>query len=286
MPKVSVIIPVYNGEKYLKEALDSVINQTLKDIEIICINDGSTDKSLKILQEYGSKDGRIKIINQNNKGTASARNRGFEIAAGEFIAVHDADDISLPHRLEKELRFLEENPNYSLTGSAFEIFPHNKNVYLQENPKLLDFFHTYQLCHSSVMFRKSDFEKYKLFYDESLNCAVDYDLWCRAVQYLKFHNLQEVLVMYRMHKQGIATKKRDERIKNTIKIQQGILDLLTSDNKMQKHLIDALYSEYKVTQNPIEQIFSIKNFLKFDRQYKIMTILGLKIKIYVKTFSI
>ena len=93
MPKVSVIIPVYNSEKYLSECLDSVVNQTLKDIEIICVNDGSKDSSLRILEEYASKDNRVKIINQENKGAGLARNSGLEIAQGEYLSLLDSDDI-------------------------------------------------------------------------------------------------------------------------------------------------------------------------------------------------
>ena len=92
MPKVSVIIPVYNVEKYLRQCLDSVVNQTLKDIEIICVNDGSPDNSLAILEEYAQNDNRIKIINKSNGGISSARNAGLKIAQGEFIGFVDSDD--------------------------------------------------------------------------------------------------------------------------------------------------------------------------------------------------
>ena len=92
MPKVSVIIPVYNVEKYLRQCLDSVVNQTLQDIEIICVNDGSTDNSAQILEEYRFKDKRIKVINKTNGGLSSARNAGLKIAQGEFIGFTDSDD--------------------------------------------------------------------------------------------------------------------------------------------------------------------------------------------------
>ena len=92
MVTLSVIVPVYNTEKYLRECLDSVINQTLKDIEIICINDGSTDRSLDILKEYALKDNRIKIIDKKNEGVAAARNDGIRIANGEFVCFMDSDD--------------------------------------------------------------------------------------------------------------------------------------------------------------------------------------------------
>ncbi len=90
--KVSIIVPVYNAEKYLKDALDSLVNQTLKDIEIICVNDGSTDNSLEILKSYAQKDERVKIISQANRGQSSARNAGLKIAKGEYIGFLDADD--------------------------------------------------------------------------------------------------------------------------------------------------------------------------------------------------
>ncbi len=92
MPKVSIIVPVYNVEKYLSTCLDSLINQTLKDIEIICINDGSTDNSLNILNEYAQKDTRIIVINKENSGPGSCRNLGIEKATGEYIQFVDSDD--------------------------------------------------------------------------------------------------------------------------------------------------------------------------------------------------
>ncbi|MDD5021992.1 MAG: glycosyltransferase [Endomicrobiaceae bacterium] len=92
-PKISVIIPVYNGEKYLSQCLDSLINQTFKDIEIICIDDGSTDNSIEILEQYAQKDSRIKIINQENSGAAEARNNGLAHAAGDYLSILDCDDF-------------------------------------------------------------------------------------------------------------------------------------------------------------------------------------------------
>ena len=100
MPIISVIIPVYNSEKYLRKCLDSVINQTLKDLEIICVNDGSTDQSLEILNEYINVDNRITVINQDNLGAGAARNKGLEVAKGEYIHFLDADDWLEPNAYE------------------------------------------------------------------------------------------------------------------------------------------------------------------------------------------
>ena len=104
MPKVSIIIPIYNNEKYLMESIDSVLNQTFQDFEIISINDGSTDNSLKILEEYAKKDSRIKIVTQENKGAGSARNEGLKLAKGEYLAFLDGDDFYNLDFLEKMLK--------------------------------------------------------------------------------------------------------------------------------------------------------------------------------------
>ncbi|MDR2395361.1 MAG: glycosyltransferase [Endomicrobium sp.] len=130
-PKVSVIIPVYNTEKYLKQCLDSVCNQTLKDIEIICVNDESTDSSLDILKEYANKDNRIIIINQKNLGAGSARNSGLEIAKGQYIAFVDSDDWINLNMLESLYNKAEK------TNSDIVLFSYK---YYYDNLRLLEKF--------------------------------------------------------------------------------------------------------------------------------------------------
>ena len=112
-------MPVYNGEKYLQEAIESILNQTFKDFEFIIINDGSTDKTLEIIKSF--TDPRIKLITQENRGIIYSLNKGITESRGKYIARMDADDISLPERLEKEYRFLEQNPNYGIVGTTFLI---------------------------------------------------------------------------------------------------------------------------------------------------------------------
>ncbi len=133
-PKISVIIPIYNMEKYLKECLNSVINQTLKDIEIICVNDGSIDNSLTILKEYEKKDKRIKIINQKNSGVAIARNRAIDISKGQFIAFLDSDDKIINDNSLENLYYAAVNNNVLISGE-------NSNYYLNgKKIKKLDHF--------------------------------------------------------------------------------------------------------------------------------------------------
>ena len=109
MCKVSVIIPVYNGESYLEQCLDSIIGQTLKEIEIICVNDGSKDRTQQILEKYAEKDSRIQIINQENGGAGAARNAGLRIARGEYLSILDGDDFFEPDMLEKAYKKAKES---------------------------------------------------------------------------------------------------------------------------------------------------------------------------------
>lgn len=127
MPKVSVIIPVYNAEKYLNKCLESLINQTLSDIEIICINDGSTDNSLKILQEYAQKDSRIRIIDKKNEGQGKARNLGIELANGEYLAFVDSDDWCELNMYE-ELYITAKNNDADLVECSFKIYNDSLNA--------------------------------------------------------------------------------------------------------------------------------------------------------------
>lgn len=119
MVKVSVIVPVYNVAKYLKHCLESILNQSFKDFEVICVNDGSTDNSLEILQQYAQKDKRVKIINQTNKGLSDARNAALNIAEGEFIAFADSDDYYAPNFLELLLK-VQKDTNTDIVGCDFQ----------------------------------------------------------------------------------------------------------------------------------------------------------------------
>ena len=152
MPKVSIIVPIYNVEEYLRECLSSLINQTLRDIEIICINDGSTDTSLQILKEYQFKDKRIKVIVKENSGYGASMNKGLEIASGEYIGIVESDDFA-DSKMFEDLYNLAKEKNADIvksdwfeyttsTNSArktgkIALFPENKNFNVKDNPKIL-----------------------------------------------------------------------------------------------------------------------------------------------------
>ena len=151
MVKISVVIPVYNVEKYLEQCLDSVIAQSFEDIEVICVNDGSTDSSLEILKRYADNDSRIKIISQKNKGAGAARNVGIENAAGEYVYFMDSDDYLNADAFERLNDFLDDKPDFVMFKIFFKTHVIIRILVCKRNDKksysilLLIIFHKFNL---------------------------------------------------------------------------------------------------------------------------------------------
>ena len=201
-PLVSFIIPVYNGEKYIREALESVLNQTYRNLEVIIINDGSKDSSLEVLQSYD--DSRIKLYSRENKGLAATLNEGIQLAKGEFIARQDQDDISSPERVEKQLDFLNRNPEVGMVGCWASIIDMEGEIVGKhnhpQNNEELQFYLLFNnpFVHSSVMFRKEVFRSVGLYStDPKRQPPEDYELFSRIARLWKVANLSEVLHKYR-----------------------------------------------------------------------------------------
>lgn len=210
---VSVLMPAYNAAEHIKEAIDSILGQTSTDFEFLIINDGSTDNTVDIVNEYD--DPRIKLIhNDGNKGLIYSLNYGLEIAQGKYIARMDADDISLNTRLEKQVRFLEDNPDISILGTAFiymgtpyEI--HHPNYNEEIRIKLLD---DVVFAHPTVMMRKDSIDLNNIRYNADYTYIEDYQFWVEsAIKDLKMANLDEVLLQYRQHPQQVSSLKYNEQ---------------------------------------------------------------------------
>ena len=216
-------MPVYNGEKYLCEAIDSILNQTFTDFEFLIIDDGSTDNSLEIIKSY--QDPRIRLVqNFINKGLPYSLNSGILLSKSEYIARMDCDDISLQNRLEKQVKFLDNNPEIGILGSYFILMTkENKKSYIKTVP-ISDLEIRYKCLfespfgHPTVIFRREVFEKNFLNYDTQLNAIEDYGLWTKILDYTKGANIAIPLVYYRIHNQNISHKYKDEQIKNHILI--------------------------------------------------------------------
>ena len=197
-PQISVVMPVYNSEKYLKESIESILNQTFTDFEFIIVDDQSTDSSWQIIQEYANKDSRIIAVkNTGKKGCYPARNCGNKLAKGKYIAVMDSDDISLPYRLQKQFDFMEQNPDIGICGSWAKNFGDKNDIIKtflnHEEIRDITFFYC-SMVHPSVIFINNG-----IFYSEEYNSTQDYALWCRKTNELNFANIPEVLLLYRRH---------------------------------------------------------------------------------------
>jgi len=215
-------MPVYNGEKYLKEAIDSILIQTYKDFEFLIINDGSTDNSEKIILSYG--DNRIRYIkNSKNLGFSQTANKGLNLAIGQYVARMDCDDLSNNRRLEKQIGFLEKNPDYGVVGTLFAIIDDKRNIYevggvkLQENEDLkVALFFGNIFCHGETMYRKSLLDQYNIRYEPQFTPCEDYMLWVRLSEVTKFKTLPEVLYFYMVHSGGMSgtqSEKMQDQVK-------------------------------------------------------------------------
>ena len=194
-------MPVYNGFKYLDEAMKSILNQTFQNFEFIIIDDGSTDDSVKIIKSYD--DNRIRLVeNKNNLGQSETLNIGLNIAKGKYIARMDQDDISMPERLERQSEFMEDNPQIGVCGTWIQLIgKYNGIAELETEDDLIKIklLTNQNLAHPSVMIRKQILENYKLSYSISYTVAQDYDLWVRMFDHCSFANLPEPLLKLRMH---------------------------------------------------------------------------------------
>lgn len=221
--KVSVIMPVYNSEEYLNQAIESMLNQTFKDFEFIIINDGSNDRSMEIINKYLEKDNRIKVYsNESNKGLPYTRDRGLKLAQGEYIALMDADDISYKDRLAIQVEYLDKFNDVFMVASNFDIIEdgnikRNRNIKLKNNKivdnNLLDYeilFHN-PIGNSTVMFRKSIIDKQKISYRKECFVAQDYAFWVDCKKNNKFNIINKSLVAYRQGHNNITKKSLSNR---------------------------------------------------------------------------
>jgi len=211
-PKVSVLMPVFNGEKHLREAVESILHQTFADFEFLIIDDGSTDKSLDVIRSY--PDERIRIVqNEKNCGLILTLNKGLDLAKGEYVARMDSDDISLPKRLERQVTYLDGTPEVGVCGTWIKFMGESRPAvvrYPVEHEEIrCRLLFANPLAHPSVMLRKVFFDKHNLRY-ENFKSAEDFELWQRCSVLFKLHNLPEVLLEYRVTSSSITHAKKDE----------------------------------------------------------------------------
>lgn len=254
-PLVSVLIPCYNCEKYVEEAVRSIMNQTYTELEIICINDGSTDHTTEILNLLSNEDNRIKYIeNQVNIKLIATLNKGLQLCNGRYIARMDADDISLPERIEKQVDFLEQNPDYGIVGTYVQLFGLSDKRWNEEtenNAIKGALYRKTTFAHPTVLMRKSVIDDNKLHYKTDYLHAEDYKLWCDFSPHTKMANLPEILLNYRITDNQISSKYIREQEECTAKIRREMIDKLL-------HPIGIMPHWEKVTSKDIENLYSVK----------------------------
>lgn len=226
VPKISVVMSAYNAAPYLRGAVESILSQSYRDFEFIIINNGSNDDSASILQEYQQVDTRLRVYYHVQNGWVPAQEWACRLARGRYLAMMDADDISHPQRLEKQLAYLESHGDIGIVGTWIQKIDRSgaagKTWSPPTKPKVLQWTHFFGVCvaHPSVMMRREILQRLR-FYRHEIGCAEDVDLWLRASTITEFANIPELLYCYRVW-DGSVTQR------NLAVVRQTHVDLLTA----------------------------------------------------------
>jgi glycosyltransferase involved in cell wall biosynthesis len=209
-PLVSIVMAAYNEEKHIREAIESVLSQTYTHFDFIIIDDGSTDSTKSIILSY--KDDRIRLIcNEQNLKLIDSLNKGLSIATGKYVARMDADDICLPERLEKQVAYMEANPEIGISGSQLTMFGATEGVMkypLTDEDIRLRLLFTSCFGNNVVIFRKDLMIRHQLFFPKGYLHAEDYKCWTEWIMHTKGANIDECLVKYRTHPDSVSVKNR------------------------------------------------------------------------------
>lgn len=224
-PLVSVIIPAYNAEHYVESAVRSIMEQTYTNLEILCCDDCSTDKTFSILKKLAAEDSRIKILrNETNLGVVGTLNKLVSETSGTYIARMDADDICLTDRIARQIAFLQQNPQIDFCGcNAFHINDDGKTIGKTTLPESYDdvrfFLPYYSTFYHPAIFARAEVLKQNA-YDKDFLHAEDYELWCRLIfaKGMKGANLKERLLKYRINLQGVSKQNTEKQMENSARI--------------------------------------------------------------------
>jgi glycosyltransferase involved in cell wall biosynthesis len=285
IPQVSVIMSVYNGSLYLREAIDSILNQTFKDFEFIIINDCSTDRTESILLDYASRDDRIVLINnEQNLGLTRSLNKGLAIATGEYIARQDADDISLPERLSEQVAYMASHPEVTFISSGVQYIDEQGQETWKYTPSCDPIVLRWHLLfynpirHSTVLWRRALVAEQVGDYDPTFIYSQDYDLWVRIAEKFSIQTLPLILVKLRWHESSITVSKvnQQDQLVTTI-AQRGIQRYFPDQSisledtirlRVMPHARHSLHDQYYANLNAADFQQGVYQYLQLWRQFR------------------
>lgn len=292
MSRVTVFMPVYNAEKYLHQAIESILQQTYEDFELLIIDDGSTDKSISVIETYS--DSRIRlVVNNHNTGLSAVRNKALEIIDSEFLALLDADDIAMPDRLKKEIEYLDKNSDIAAVGSYAATIDENGCGRDMFRPQLTDsdYIRAYMIfnnavANSSAMIRKSVVDENNIRYADCCYGVEDYKFWCELLKVGNIANIGEMMLKYRIVSDGVTAKANSNQLNERKEVLKEIqkdniefygfdfsdeeinvlLEIFTEDEMI--HSIEKIEMLYRALKSMVFQAYSKK--MKFAKKIEIM----------------
>lgn len=259
-------MPAYNAEKYIGEAIESILNQTYKDFEFIIINDGSIDRTEDIILSYD--DPRIIYLkNKENSGIVASLNNGLKQAKGQYVARMDADDISLPTRFEKQLQYMESNQHISVLGTSLILFGENvqedKRIFTSDYRKSkAELLFSPCVAHPTVMIRKEILDKNNIYYENQYFGMEDFAMWCKIAMVGEITSLSECLHYYRIHPQQITQNINNETRKRLFNLLDERMQLIKLNLEYNEKEIFMFYCLNEFNQFDIEKIKVFINILK------------------------
>ena len=240
MPRVSVVMPVFNAGQFLESSIASVLQQTMDDLELIVVDDGSTDASAEILARFSAEDRRVRVHRQANAGVAVALRVGCSLARSPLIARLDADDLALPRRLEQQVAFMDGHPSVVLLGTCVRLLGRNGPFRTLCRPaddeSIRRALRTYNcVWHPTAMFRRDAYERVG-GYRVDLPHVEDYDLWIRLGEVGQLANLPEPLVLYRVHPAQVSSSNLEHQLLNGFALRQRALDVLADERAVHRRV--------------------------------------------------
>lgn len=246
---VNVFMPCYNSEKYIGQAIESILGQSYTDFKLVIIDDGSTDNSVEIINRYAEGDSRIRLLkNGVNRGIVFTRNRGLDECQCDYMALMDSDDVATPDRLEKEVAFLKENKDivvvgglYQLMNESGELRPEKLRLTESDEEIRARMLFANVMANGTVLFRKKKIDQANIRYREHLHASEDYLFWCEVLNIGKICNMGEIFQYYRVHENSL--EHRSNREEKDYK-KRGILDIKRYILCQQKYYLEKAEEEF------------------------------------------